>query len=197
VPVLQPAFSEIPVLILPGYGGSGPEHWQTLWESAHPNFRRVEESDWDVPVLADWVDALDAAVWASGPGTVLVAHSLACLQVAHWVALQSGPEGMVEPSQTLLNVRAALLVAVPDPDSSVFPDVARGFAPVPQIRFPFPALVVGSTNDPYATPRFSTACAMAWGTDYESIGDAGHINASSGLGTWETGLGFLGRVVGD
>jgi predicted alpha/beta hydrolase family esterase len=171
------------VLILPGYGGSGPEHWQTLWERAHPGFRRVGERDWDRPDCTEWVAALEAAAEASGPGTVLVAHSLACLQVAHWSA------------RTRLKIHAALLVAVPDPASPVFPATAIGFAPVPLRPLPFPSILVGSSDDPYATPEFTASCARAWGSRLVPIGAAGHINASSGLGDWPEGFGLLESLV--
>jgi len=32
-----------PVLIVPGWTNSGPQHWQTLWEHEHPEYRRVEQ----------------------------------------------------------------------------------------------------------------------------------------------------------
>jgi carotenoid cleavage dioxygenase-like enzyme len=35
-----------PVLIVPGWTNSGPEHWQSHWERAHPEWRRVEQADW-------------------------------------------------------------------------------------------------------------------------------------------------------
>lgn len=175
--------SKFPVLILPGYGGSGPAHWQTLWQAAHPLFTRLEARDWEHPVCAEWVENLEAAVKASGEDTVLVAHSLGCLQVAHWAA------------RTRLAVKAALLVAPPDPDEPAFPATATGFAPVPLTPFPFPALVVGSTDDPYAGPAFTQACARAWGARFVSVGAAGHINAASGLGEWERGKALLGEIL--
>ena len=75
---------DIPVLILPGIGNSGPQHWQTLWELRHPQWQRVNLGDWDGPVCEDWVRSLDVAVQACPDPPVLVAHSLACLLVAHW-----------------------------------------------------------------------------------------------------------------
>jgi predicted alpha/beta hydrolase family esterase len=168
-----------PVLILPGYGGSGPAHWQTLWERAHPAWRRVEAADWDHPVCEEWVQNLEGAVRASGRGTVLVAHSLACLQVVHWAAV------------THLPVRAALLVAPPDPAGPEFPAAAVGFTPVPMTPLPFPSIVVGSTNDVYATVAFTESCARAWGSAFVSVGAAGHINAESGLGEWAEGRELL------
>jgi len=32
------------VLILPGWHGSGPQHWQTLWQQRH-GYRRIEQHD--------------------------------------------------------------------------------------------------------------------------------------------------------
>src|ERR1019366_5932878 len=97
------------VLILPGINNSGPRHWQTLWEKAHRGFRRVPERDWAHPVCQEWVASLETAVRAAGPQTILVAHSLACLQVVHWAA------------RTHLKVQGALLVAPPDPKKKAFP----------------------------------------------------------------------------
>lgn len=171
-----------PVLILPGYGGSGPLHWQSEWERVHPKFRRVEQRDWDHPELGEWRASLDAAVAATGPETVLVAHSVACLLVAHWA------------TRTQRAVAAALLVAPPDPAQRGFPEALASFGPTPWTRLPFRSLVVGSTDDPYAEPDFAPACAAAWGSEFVSVGAAGHINAQSYLGAWPVGLGLLRRL---
>ena len=37
------------VLTLPGWQGSGPEHWQSRWEALH-GFIRVEQHDWMRPL---------------------------------------------------------------------------------------------------------------------------------------------------
>ncbi len=63
-------------LIVPGYGDSGPEHWQSQWQRQDARFRRVEQRDWFNPVCAEWVANLEDAVEAAGPDCVLVAHSL-------------------------------------------------------------------------------------------------------------------------
>ena len=46
--------AEADILIVPGLGGSGPDHWQTRWESKLSTARRIEQADWDRPILADW-----------------------------------------------------------------------------------------------------------------------------------------------
>ena len=170
------------MLVLPGYGGSGPAHWQTLWERAHPELHRVEARDWDHPDREEWVAALESAVRATGTGIVLIAHSLACLQVVHWAAEHPG---------SARAIRAALLVAPPDPDQADFPEAITGFSPLPLQPLPIPALVLGSTNDPYGTPEFTAACAKAWGTRFVSVGAKGHVNAASGLGEWAEGWELL------
>ena len=170
-------------LILPGIGGSGPRHWQSLWQAEHPELRRVEQRDWDRPARAEWIARLEAAVRDAGPEVVLVAHSLGCLQVAHWAG------------ETRLAVRGALLVAPPDPSGPEFPAVAAEFAPLPERPLPFASIVVASSDDPYSDLAHARRCARAWGSRWVEIGAAGHINTASGHGPWPEGLALL-RALG-
>jgi predicted alpha/beta hydrolase family esterase len=172
------------LLILPGYNGSGPEHWQTKWERDLPGARRVPAKDWDHPVCKDWVAALELAVAEAGPDTILVAHSLGCLQVAHWAAT------------TKRKIRGALLVAPPDPDRPAFPTEIVGFQPLPRRPLGFPSVLVASHDDSYSTLTFSRALAAAWGSEFIDAGPCGHINAGSGLGDWPMGKKCLGRLLG-
>ncbi|HKY36325.1 MAG TPA: alpha/beta hydrolase [Polyangiaceae bacterium] len=172
-----------PVLILPGYGGSGPEHWQTRWEALHPEYRRVEVPDWNQPDLDVWVKALGDAAAPLGEPPVIVAHSLGCLVVAHF----AGRGG---------SVRAALLVAVPDPSGPEFPPEARGFADLPLVPLGFRSRVVASRNDPYGSFELSARCARAWGSELSDVGALGHINADSGLGDWPEGERLLSDLLG-
>lgn len=172
------------VLVLPGIGNSGPEHWQTRWETANPTFRRLTQRDWDNPVCAEWMATLEQAVCDTGPDTVLVAHSLACLLVARWAV------------SSKRRVRAALLVAVPDPNRPSFPKQAIGFSPVPVGQLPFPSIVVASTDDPYASLEYGKDCAASWGSGFVNIGAAGHINAASGLADWPGGFLLLQTLLG-
>ena len=140
-----------PVLILPGIGGSGPDHWQSRWECLEPSFRRIRVPDWDRPDLEAWVQALGEAVRDAGSAPAIVAHSLGCLAVAHW-ASRGGL------------ARAALLVAVPDPAGAAFPEVARSFGPVPLVPLAFETRVVASRDDAYASFDFQRNCAAACGS---------------------------------
>ncbi|MDR4460317.1 MAG: alpha/beta hydrolase [Nitrospirales bacterium] len=164
-----------PTLIHPGIGDSGHAHWQTLWESANPEFIRVEQKDWDKPICDEWVNGLEQAVAKIGENPVLVAHSLGCLCVAHWAV------------RTSLIIKGALLVAPPNPEGIDFPSEAQGFSPVPLVSFGFPSIVVASSNDPYGSLEFARVCAAAWESRFVNIGAAGHINSESGLGKWPEG----------
>lgn len=176
-----------PILLLPGIGDSGPAHWQSLWQAAHPAMRRVVQRDWDHPQCDDWCRTLDAAVddtlRRAGMPPLLVAHSLGCLLVAHWAARSRQP------------VRAAMLVAVPDPAGPAFPSQATGFAPLPMQRLSFPSLIVASSDDPYGSLDHARRCAQAWGSRLVEAGAAGHINASSGLGDWPQGLAWCAELL--
>lgn len=172
-----------PVLIIPGLGGSGPEHWQSLWQSRLPNATRVEQADWDKPDRAGWIAALDAATAAAKRPPILVAHSLSCALVAWWAAAHRRA------------VHGALLVAPPDVDSDAHtPPEAHVFRPMPLARLPFPAIVVASRNDPYVAFGRAQLLAQAWGADLMDAGNAGHINTSAGYGEWPAGEKLVERL---
>ena len=166
-------------VIVPGYGGSGPEHWQTHWERELPA-TRFRPASWEEPDARDWADALNRAVSGEGP-VVLVAHSLGCLAAVSWLA-EYGPG----------EVAGALLVAVPDPSGPAFPAsaTAGGFGVVRR-RLPVPVTVVVSENDPYATAGWTRDLATVWGAEVVGIGDAGHANEASDLGAWPAGRKIL------
>lgn len=149
----------------------------------HEAVEEVAQDDWDTPDCADWICRLDTAVERSGTAPVLVGHSMGCILAARWAALRGGA------------VRGALLVAVPDPGSPAFPREVTGFD-LPTAPLPFPTIVVASSDDPYATPRFSRAVAAAWGSELVELGPRGHINADSGLGDWDDGWALVTRLRG-
>ncbi|WP_195844912.1 alpha/beta hydrolase, partial [Bordetella pertussis] len=66
-------------IIVPGWQGSGPGHWQTHWSRTLPHAVRLQQRDWPQPQRAEWVAALAAAVDAAPTPVLLVAHSLGCL----------------------------------------------------------------------------------------------------------------------
>ncbi|HEU0013478.1 MAG TPA: alpha/beta fold hydrolase [Longimicrobium sp.] len=172
-----------PILIVPGWTNSGPEHWQSRWEREMPGCRRVQQRDWDHPDRGEWIAALDNAVRAAPAPPVLVAHSLGCLAVAWWAAAFPAP------------VHGALLVAPVDVEQADTPAELRSFGPVPIARLPFPSTVVASRSDPYAAFDRARAFAEAWGARLVDAGDAGHLNAASGHGPWPQGERLLRELL--
>jgi predicted alpha/beta hydrolase family esterase len=174
----------IPILVVPGLGGSGPHHWQTYLERSFPGASRVHQDDWDRPDPAVWTGRLVAAVEAS-PGAILVAHSLGCAVVAHAAAARLG-----------LPVAAALLVAPADVErEQVAPDCLRSFAPMPCAPLPFRSIVVASADDPYMTLTRARAFADDWGAEFVDAGALGHINVDAGFGPWPEGERMLRELL--
>jgi len=174
-----------PILIVPGYTNSGPDHWQSRWQSANPSYHRVEQADWNAPEVTPWVAALDHDIRNVSAPPILVAHSLGCITIAHWA--ERHPDAMSR-------VAAAMLVAPADVEGSNAPDAVRGFGPIPRTRLAFPSVVVASTTDEYATIDRARDFAAAWGARFIDIGDAGHINTTAGFGPWPEGERILASL---
>ena len=174
-----------PILILPGLFGSGPGHWQTLFEEKLPGARRVVQRDWESPEPGEWVETLDREIRRSAEAPVLVAHSLGCIAAVRWAVSPQGDAPV--PDLLAAPVRGALLVAPADVDRADAPAAIRVFRPVPLMRLPFPSIVVCSTDDPFLAADRGRAFAREWGSRFVEIGAAGHINAASGFGPWPEG----------
>lgn len=176
------------VLTVPGLNGSGPAHWQSLWEQSRGDVVRVELGMWDTPRRNPWVTKLDQAIRSAEQPVVLAAHSLGCLAVAWWAELAGQPWGWP--------VAGALLVAPPDVDRRDMPAEVAGFAPTPRCSLPFPSIVVVSEDDPYSSVQRGFDMARDWGSHFVNIGACGHINAASGIGLWQEGQRLLDRLIG-
>lgn len=179
-----------PVFTLPGWQGSGPDHWQSRWEALY-GCVRVEQSDWMRPLRGDWIARLEDVLLASasqghGPA-VLVAHSLGCIQIAAWAAHTSHPH----------LVQAALLVAPGDVEREDLRQMIPGWAPIERERLPFRSLLLSSQNDPYCSQPRAQSFAQSWGARFVDYGDRGHINAESGLGDWPEGVALMQDLLKD
>jgi len=164
------------IVIVPGIGNSGADHWQTYWETALPGATRIAPASWDTPDLSDWIAVLDAAVAAARTPPIVVCHSLGCLLFAHWRAAAARP------------VHGAFLVAVPDPDGPRFPAAAHAFARVPDGDLgDRPVVAIASTDDPYDPHGRAIGWAAARGAKSLVLGARGHLNAASGLAQWDEG----------
>jgi predicted alpha/beta hydrolase family esterase len=172
---------EIGYLIVPGWNGSGTNHWQSHWQLLLPNSKRIHVESWSRPDLEDR-DVRNAPT----DKVVLIAHSLGCVAVAHW-ARRYGTERADR-------IKSALLVAPADIERDSAPDALRPFAPIPDDYLPFPSLVVGSTNDQAASARRARDLALHWGSEFELLTGVGHINSESGHQRWIEGLRYLARA---
>jgi predicted alpha/beta hydrolase family esterase len=175
-------------LIVPGWQGSGDDHWQSHWQRSLPNSSRVEQADWMAPVREDWVAALERAVTASAEPVILIAHSLGCVTVAHWAAQA--------PRSSLQQVLGALLVAPADVERPNCPPALKNFAPIPRQLLPFPTQVVSSDNDAAVSAPRALELARDWGAEAGIVTGAGHINVKSGHQRWEQGFAYLYRLQG-
>lgn len=165
------------ILFVPGYTNSGPDHWQSRWQSRMRTARRVEQAAWSKPVRDEWVDRVRSEIENASRPVVLVAHSLGVAASVHAVAGGAG------------KVAGGFFVAPPDvANEKVRPKHLMTFGPYPRDPLPFPSFVIASRNDPFSSFEKAEDIADAWGSFLVDAGEAGHINSDSGHGPWPEGL---------
>jgi predicted alpha/beta hydrolase family esterase len=173
--------NDLDVLILPGWGDSGPEHWQTLWLNENPSFQRVVQRDWVNSDLNEWVETLDRYIGECGQPAILVGHSLSSILIPHW-AQRHGASKVV----------GALMVAPTDVERrETCPRESWGFAPIPRQALPFGSVVVVGEDDPYCDLKTAEELARRWGSEFVNLGKVAHINVASGFGPWPKGKELL------
>ena len=172
------------VLLLPGWQNSGPDHWQSRWEVRY-GYRRVDQHDWMKPRRGDWMAQLEETILAADEPVVLVAHSLGCILTAAWAS----------HSKNTRRVKAALLVAPGDAEREALRPLLPSWSPIPMQRLPFSSWLVGSRDDPYCGFERVQAMGVAWGSSFTDLGNAGHINAETGLGDWAAGHDMLRSLI--
>jgi len=177
--------AEADILMVPGWGNSGPGHWQHRWHDKINNAQWVVQENWELPTLEPWVSNIEHAVAMATRPVVLVGHSLGVLAIVH--AAQRFKD---------TKVRGALLVCPPDMDdaNNKSPETLQ-FANPPRDPLPFPSLLVASSNDPFCAIERAADMAMAWGSEFHNAGDAGHIDNDSGHGPWPEGLMMFTRLM--
>lgn len=170
-------------LIVPGLGNSGPEHWQTFFENSGENFIRIQQQEWDAPNCKDWISTIDQAVSDFKlSSVVLIGHSMGCTAIAQWA----------KKYQKM--IKGALLVAPSDLEAPVYSFPATGFTPIPQEKFGFKTIVVASEDDEWVSQDRARFFATNWGSEFISLGKAGHINVDTGYGDWKEGLEILKKL---
>jgi predicted alpha/beta hydrolase family esterase len=172
------------VLILPGWQGSGPLHWQLRWVALYGDVV-VEQHDWMRPLRGDWLSRLDDVLSDLDGPVYLAAHSLGCIHAAAWA----------EISAHCHKVKGALLVAPGDVEASHLSDFFASWRPILMKRLPFKSILVASQDDTECTIERAQTLAKAWGSDFVDIGQKGHVNAESNLGDWPEGRTMLNSLM--
>lgn len=169
-------------LILHGYEGSGPEHWQS-WlagqlREAGERVAYPDLPDPHAPALPAWRDALARELRALHGELTVVAHSLACILWLHHCD---------EPVTG--DARAARVLLVAPPSLAGAPEPLHSFFPVPLDRGRVAAAatetrLVCSPDDPYCPEDAAALYAAALGLEHDVLDGAGHINPDAGYGPW-------------
>ncbi len=183
------------IVLVHGYDGSGPGHWQR-WLASELAARGTPARFPDLPdptepAVDRWVEPLAAMAdeaLARGEEVVFVAHSLGCWAVDHLVA-RRGARG----------VRAALLVAPPSPYSLFEP--IQSFLPPPRSAAAWApiagrSLLVGSDDDEHAAREELEELAGRLAVPFHFLPGAGHVNAAAGFGPWPFALDWVSAAAG-
>jgi serine hydrolase len=169
------------VVILHGWQGSEPEHWQSWLAGRLAAGHEVRYPDLPgaaSPVLTDWLAALEA-VLAGLPdgGFDLVCHSLAGLLWLHRTV--AGPA-------TPLPARV-LLVAPPSPRRPI-PEAASFYPPPLDVEAVRSAsggtILVCSDDDPYCPEGAALAYGRPLKIPVTVLPGSGHLNVEAGFGPW-------------
>lgn len=170
----------IHTLIVPGVGGSNDEHWQSWLQRQLMSCSRVQQQDWNRPILNDWIANFIDTIAAIQAPIQIVAHSFGCLTTV--AALHQYPE---------INAKIKKLVLVAPANPSRFSK--QGFAEdgvenyatyFHQFNIQVPTAMLISENDPWLNLIDAQHLAKSWNIKPSNLGRVGHINVDSGFGAF-------------
>jgi len=118
---------------------------------------------------------------------VLVAHGLACVQVAAWAAT----------TRHARRVKAALLVAPLDVEGAGLREQLPGWSTIAMDPMAFTSVLVASGDDVLCDFERARMFASAWGAQFVNQADSSHLNADSGLASWPEGHVLLQDLMKD
>ena len=148
----------IHTVIVPGVGGSEAQHWQSWLQQQLVSSSRVQQKNWDRPVLSEWVAQFVKTVAAVKAPIQIVAHSFGCLTSV--AALAEHPE---------LSAKVKNLVLVAPANPARFGEA--GFARhsltdykqyFHQLNIDVPTTLLISENDPWLGYFDALQLAQAW-----------------------------------
>jgi uncharacterized protein len=168
----------IHTVIVPGVGGSEHAHWQSWLQRQLMSCSRVEQQDWNLPILEQWVEKFVQHVTAFDQPLQIIAHSFGCLTTL--AALAQHPE---------LNKKIQNLVLVAPANPIRFGEA--GFSRnstqdywqyFKDLSIAVPTTLLISENDPWLKYEDALTLAKCWRLKPINLGRVGHINVASGFG---------------
>ena len=177
----------IHTVIVPGVGGSEHDHWQSWLQRQLKSCSRVQQQDWNKPVLHEWVEQFVKTVQAIQEPIQIVAHSFGCLTTV--AALAQHPE-------LNQNIKNLVLVAPANParfgDAGFARDSQNDYQQYfHQVKLQVPTQMIISENDPWLNFQDALQLAKAWKIRPKNLGQVGHINVASGFGPFPEIYDFL------
>ena len=177
----------IHTVIVPGVGGSEHDHWQSWLQRQLKSCSRVQQQDWNKPVLHEWIEQFVKTVQAIQEPIQIVAHSFGCLTTV--AALAQHPE----LKQKIKNL---VLVAPANParfgDAGFARDSQNNYQQYfHQLKLQVPTQMIISENDPWLNFQDALKLAKAWKIRPKNLGQVGHINVASGFGPFPEIYDFL------
>lgn len=177
----------IHTVIVPGVGGSEPEHWQSWLQHQLKSCSRVQQQDWNQPVLHEWVQEFVKTVQSIQEPIQIVAHSFGCLTAV--AAFAQHPK---------LNQKIKNLVLVAPANPARFgslgfaADRQNNYQPYfYQLQLQVPCQMIISENDPWLGFDEAMQLSKAWKIKPKNLGQVGHINVASGFGPFPEIYDFL------
>lgn len=164
-------------LLLHGYGGTHPEHWQSyLAEQLKEKGGKIIFPNLpspDFPQKEAWLSSVEKILKGVSPDSLIVAaHSLGCALWLHYLALHP----QIKPKKFFL-------VAPPLNDCGIV-EIAN-FFPLPTADLSSQdCLMIGSDNDPFIPENEFRILAKNLNIPLKIIPGVGHINAPL-HGNWE------------
>ena len=177
----------IHTVIVPGVGGSEHDHWQSWLQRQLKSCSRVQQQDWNKPVLHEWIEQFVKTVQAIQEPIQIVAHSFGCLTTV--AALAQHPE-------LNQNIKNLVLVAPANParfgDAGFARDSQNNYQQYfHQLKLQVPTQMIISENDPWLNFQDALQLAKAWKIRPKNLGQVGHINVASGFGPFPEIYDFL------
>ena len=177
----------IHTVIVPGVGGSEAQHWQSWLQQQLVSSSRVQQKNWDRPVLSEWVAQFVKTVAAVKAPIQIVAHSFGCL---------TSVAPLAEHAELSAKVKNLILVAPANPARFGESGFARHSLTdykqyFHQLSIDVPTTLLISENDPWLGYVDALQLAQAWKLTPINLGQVGHINVASGFGPFPDILNYM------